>query len=124
MSVVEFILPPRLRRINGQKTNQPIRMCGHVTGYVLIVDPNAAEACFAAEYDCAYVSGGRGAVAIVRHAEIDFDSRASPPRLRPKIVGKMFRVGPGVAMNVDDHAVSESVPLSLTHGFERVAYDF
>src|SRR5262249_42038054 len=98
-------------RIDAKETDQRIRMRGDVVGDVSIIDPGSTQPGFAAKNDGDRVVGAGGAIIFVANSEIDFDARASAPRLAGEILAEISRVSPGVAMDINDH---DSFPRAST----------
>ena len=64
MAVFQFVFPAILGWVHREKADEAVGMCGHVVGYVLVIDPQAGEAGLAAEDD--------GLVAVLRARSVGF----------------------------------------------------
>src|SRR5439155_14246534 len=104
MTITQLLFPALLRRIEGEEANQAIGVSGDVVGDVGIIDPQTAEAGFAAEDDRSHWLGGGLLIILEPHGEIDFDAGLRTTGLLAKVIGEVLRVAPGVAVDVDDHA--------------------
>jgi hypothetical protein len=81
MSVDQFVHPAGLSQIDGEKTDELLRMCGDVGSDGGVVDPESAEPSLTAEDDRSSLGRGRRAVVFETHCQVHFNARTSPPRL-------------------------------------------
>src|SRR4029450_7234704 len=114
MTAPQLVFPARLGWIDRQKTDQSIGMGCDIIGYVLVIDPDAAEPRLATEDDRADLLRGGPLIIFEPHRQIDLNAGPRPPRLSAEVVGKVPLIIPSVAVNVDDHAeASKSLPGGL-----------
>src|SRR4051794_34618854 len=78
-------------------------MSGNVVGNQGIIDPEAAQPGLAAKNDRSHGLGGGILVVLESDGQIDFGACTRTVGLLTKVVGEMFGIPPGVAVNVDDH---------------------
>ena len=103
--VPQLVLPAGLGGIDGQETDQRVGVPGDVVGDELVVYPQPATAGLAAEDDGADRDGRCRAIFLVADGEVDFLAGAGTDGLAAEVVAEMVRVGPGMAVDIDDHVV-------------------
>ena len=107
MSGFQFGFPAGLGGIDRQKADEAGGILGHIVRDIPVIDPNAAQGCFASENDSPEIFPFRKGrcVVFVAHREIHFNARAGPAGFLPETGAKMRGVLPRVGMNIDDHQV-------------------
>ena len=110
MALSHFVLPTGLGGVDGQKTDEVLRVGCNVVGDVFVRNPGAAEFGFAAEDDGAEVIAGLlggGNVVFPTNGEIDLDAGSGELRLLAFGFAVVDLIVPGVGVDVDDHSLKE-----------------
>src|SRR5262245_23728780 len=113
MSESQLVFPTGLCRIECEEADQAVGMGGDIRGNIAIIDPQPAQPGLAAKDDRRHRLCRPGLVFLESHRQIDLDSSPRPASLLAEVVGEMLGISPGVAVDVDNHAVDSVLTCHL-----------